>query len=127
MLKEYKRWYLELKMINGDRWHDTGYLFIQDNGKPMNPTSITSYCRKFGLKYGIEHCHPHKFRHSYASTLIMNNLDDVTLAKALGHSRPSTTKNLYGHVMNRASEKTAAIISNAYFNSDEKIKILAND
>ena len=124
LLKEYKRWYLELQMLNGDRWHDTGYLFIQDNGKPMNPTSITSYCRKFGQKYGIEHCHPHKFRHSYASTLIMNNLDDVTLAKAMGHSRPSTTKNLYGHIMNRASEKTAAIISNAYFNSEAKNKNL---
>lgn len=54
----------------------------------------------------------------------MNNLDDVTLAKAMGHSLPSTTKNLYGHVMNRASEKTAAIISNAYFNSEAKNKNL---
>lgn len=101
-------------MLNGDRWHDTGYVFVQDSGKAINPTSITSYCRKFGEKYQIEGCHPHKFRHSYASTLIMANLDDVSLAKTLGHSRPSTTKNIYGHVMDQANKKTADIISAAY-------------
>lgn len=114
LLHKYKQWYQELKLLNGDRWHETGYLFVQGNGLPMNPTSITSYCRKLGNKYGIDSCHPHKFRHSYASTLIMNNLDDVSLAKALGHSRPSTTKNIYGHVMEQANQKSADIIANAY-------------
>ena len=114
MLKEYKKYSLELKMLNGDCCHDTGYVFVQDSGKAINPTSITSYCRKFGEKYQIEGCHPHKFRHSYASTLIMANLDDVSLAKTLGHSRPSTTKNIYGHVMDQTNKKTADIISAAY-------------
>ena len=78
--------------------------------------SIIGNCRKFGKKYGITNCHPHKFRHSYASTLIFNHMDDVSLAKSLGHSRPSTTKNLYGHVMDRAQERSASIIENAYLN-----------
>ena len=41
LLKEYKRWYMELKMSNGDRWKDTGYLFVKDDGSPMHPGSIT--------------------------------------------------------------------------------------
>ena len=116
LLRQYKKWYFELRMANGDRWENSGFMFVQDNGKPINPTSITSYCRKFGKKYGINHCHPHKFRHSYASTLIFNHMDDVCLARSLGHSRPSTTKNLYGHVMDRAQERSASIIENAYLN-----------
>ena len=116
LLHKYKKWYFELRIKNGDRWENSGFMFVQDNGKPMNPTSITSYCRKFGKKYGIEHCHPHKFRHSYASTLIFNHMDDISLAKSLGHSRPSTTKNLYGHVMDRAQERSASIIESAYLN-----------
>jgi len=115
LLRKYKKWYFELRMANGDRWEDTGFMFVQDNGKPMNPTSITSYCRKFGMKYNINHCHPHKFRHSYASTLIMNRLDDVSLARSMGHSRPSTSKNLYGHIMDKAQERSANIIADAYF------------
>lgn len=115
LLKRYKKWYFELRIANGDRWEESGFMFVQDNGKPMNPTSITSYCRKFGIKYNIDHCHPHKFRHSYASTLIVNHMDDVSLAKSLGHSRASTTKNLYGHVMDRAQERSASIIADAYF------------
>lgn len=115
LLRQYKKWYFELRIANGDRWEDTGFMFVQDNGKPMNPTSITSYCRKFGKKYHINHCHPHKFRHSFASTLIFNHMDDVSLARSMGHSRPSTSKNLYGHVMDRAQERTASIIADAYF------------
>lgn len=115
LLKKYKKWYFELRMANGDRWEDSGFMFVQDNGKPINPTSITSYCRKFGKKYNINHCHPHKFRHSYASTLIMNHMDDVSLARSLGHSKPSTSKNLYGHVMDKAHERSACIIADAYF------------
>lgn len=115
LLRKYKKWYFELRMANGDRWEDSGFMFVQDNGKPMNPTSITSYCRKFGKNYNINHCHPHKFRHSYASTLIMNHLDDVSLARSMGHSRPSTSKNLYGHVMDKSQERSASIIADAYF------------
>lgn len=115
LLRQYKKWYLELRLANGDRWEDSGFMFVQDNGKPMNPTSITSYCRKFGKKYNIDHCHPHKFRHSFASTLIFNHLDDVSLARSMGHSKPSTSKNLYGHIMDRAQERSASIISEAYF------------
>jgi len=115
LLKKYRKWYFELRIANGDRWQETGFMFVQDNGEPMNPTSITSYCRKFGKKYNINHCHPHKFRHSYASTLIMNHMDDVSLAKNLGHSRPSTSKNIYGHVMDKAQERSAQIITDAYF------------
>ncbi len=116
LLKKYKKWYWELRIANGDRWNDSGFMFVQDDGSPMNPTSITSYCRKFGKKYNITHCHPHKFRHSYASTLIMHHMDDVCLAKSLGHSRPSTTKNLYGHIMDKTQERSASIIENAYLN-----------
>lgn len=114
LLRQYKRWYFELRNANGDRWNDSGYMFVQDNGKPMNPTSITSYCSKFGKKYGINHCHPHKFRHTYASTLILNHMDDISLAKCLGHSKPSTTKNIYGHVMDRASDLSSEIIANSF-------------
>ena len=114
LLKKYRRWHFELRNANGDRWEETGFMFVQDNGKPMNPTSITSYCRKFGKKYGIDHCHPHKFRHTYASTLILNHMDAVSLARSMGHSRPSTSKKLYGHIMDRAQERSASIIENAY-------------
>lgn len=114
LLRRYRKWYFELRIAMGDSWEESGFMFVQYNGKPMNPTSITSYCRKFGKKYNINHCHPHKFRHSYASTLIMNHMDDVSLAKSLGHSRPSTSKNLYGHVMDKAQERSATIIADAY-------------
>ena len=39
-----------LQLANGDCWKDTGYLFTQDDGRPMNPTSITAWLRKFSMR-----------------------------------------------------------------------------
>lgn len=43
LLKEYKRWYTEQRILNADRWQKTNYLFVQEDGKPMNPDSLTDW------------------------------------------------------------------------------------
>ncbi|MGN1014554.1 MAG: tyrosine-type recombinase/integrase [Butyricicoccus sp.] len=64
----------------GDRWHDVGYVFTQDNGLPINPTSITSWLSSFGEKNHLSHIHPHAFRHTAASTMIADGVDHVPTA-----------------------------------------------
>ena len=114
LLKEYKKWQdAEAERLAG-YWEDHGYVFTQENGKPMHPDSINGKLRKIEEKYGLPHLHPHAFRHSYASALIDAGVDDVSLSGSLGHSKPSTSKDIYGHFFSRAEEKNAAIIASAY-------------
>lgn len=50
LLRRYKTSQGMLQLANGDCWKDTGYLFTQDDGRPMNPTSITAWLRKFSMR-----------------------------------------------------------------------------
>lgn len=103
-----------LRLINGDRWQDTGFVFTQDNGLPMHPGSIGSWLNKFSARHGLPHINPHVFRHTAASVLIANGIDVVTVAKMLGHSQVSTTDNIYAHIIEeertKASECLADVI-----------------
>ena len=65
LLKEYRTWYTEQRLLNGDHWVNSGYVFIKDNGQPMHPDSLTGWLAKFSKKYDLPHIHPHKFRHPY--------------------------------------------------------------
>src|SRR5699024_10315119 len=64
LLRHYRATQARLQLANGDRWHNTGYLFTQDDGEPINPTSITAWLSKFSKKHGLPHINPHAFRHS---------------------------------------------------------------
>lgn len=62
LLREYRLWYLEQRLKNGDRWQDAGFVFVRDDGRPMNPDSIWSWLQKFSKRHGLPHINPHAFR-----------------------------------------------------------------
>lgn len=48
----------------------------------------------------------HDLRHFYASGLIAAGCDVVTVQRALGHAKPSTTLETYSHLWSSAEDKT---------------------
>ena len=124
LLKSYRSWYLEQKLLYGDKWHDTNYLFVKETaeaaGLPMHPDSITQYCNNFSKRYGLPHINPHAFRHTMASVLYFNGADSVSISKRLGHSKVSTTTDIYSHIMRKADEKSAECIADALLRTDAK-------
>lgn len=111
LLRDYKQWYVELQMNNGNRWKDTGYLFVKDDGTPMIPDSITAWLSDFSKRHGLPHINPHAFRHTMASILIKNGKDIVSVSKRLGHAKVSTTTDLYSHVIQEADEESAECLA----------------
>lgn len=111
LLSEYLSWYNDLKQKNGDRWIDTGFCFVKDNGEPMMPDSITSWLRKFSDRYGLPHINPHAFRHTMATILINSGKDIVSVSKRLGHSKTSTTTDIYAHIIDEADEQSGEILA----------------
>ena len=96
----------------GSKWVDTDRLFVKWNGEPMNNNTpyfwLNEFCEKHGLPfYGI-----HSFRHLFASMLVNEGVDIVTVSGALGHSTVSTTSNIYCHMLDNSQAKVSEAITN---------------
>jgi integrase len=115
LLEQYKAWYDEQAKISGSKWEQTDFLFVQDNGKPMNPDSLTDYCRKFSERNGLPHINPHALRHTQASLLYFKGVDSISISKRLGHKNVSTTTDMYGHIMRKADEISAECVADVVF------------
>lgn len=121
LLGEYKAEFMELKASNGDRWKGTetlatirtnkwiknDYMFVQEDGQPMHPDSITDWLSKFSKRHCLPHINPHAFRHTMASILISQGVDVVTVSKQLGHEKVSTTTDIYSHIIDQVSDKAS--------------------
>lgn len=111
LLRQHKREQLRLQISNGDRWINTGFVFTQDNGQPMNPDSITGWLKDFSARHGLPHINPHAFRHTVASVLLANGTDIVTVSKQLGHASVNTTENFYSHIIEENKAKASECIA----------------
>jgi integrase/recombinase XerD len=61
-------------------------LFLVKYDRPMNKTALRLVIAHLGKKVGIEKCHPHRFRHTFAITYLRSGGDLFTLQALLGHS-----------------------------------------
>ena len=64
----------------------------------ISPNKLDYYFRKLKKECKLdENIHFHSLRHTYATNCVMNNIDIKSLSEMLGHSKVSTTLNLYVH------------------------------
>lgn len=122
LLQKWRTEQLRLKLLNGDRWEETGFVYTRDDGKPMNPDSVTDWLNKFSRDHRLPHIHPHAFRHTAASTMIANGVDLVTTACELGHANANTTAMIYAHQIAIARAKAADVRGGVFSNRDKKQK-----
>lgn len=94
------------------------FVFTQNNSAdPIHPDTPTRYFALLGKKYGINHMHPHKLRHTFASIAITNGADAVSVAELLGHSNTEVLFRYYTS-SNEASVKRASLLyQNAILNA----------
>ena len=65
---------------------DTDRVFVTDEGQPMGRDDLARLVKRMGQRAGVEDCHPHRFRHTFAVLSLKNGIDPYTLQNALGHS-----------------------------------------
>lgn len=90
------------------------YVFSQGNDpSPIHPQSPTRYLRNFEKKYGIDHLHPHKLRHSFASIAITHGADVASVSEKLGHSDKAVTLRMYTHADQESIKRASNIFRDA--------------
>lgn len=112
LLEEYKVWYEEQKSFYGEFWTNSDRLFVQADGKPMHPTTISKWFIKFIGEIGLPVINFHGLRHTNATLLISQNVDIAVVAARLGHAQISTTYNFYVHPLKSHNRTAGAVLEN---------------
>lgn len=75
------------------------YLFPRQDSDHITINSVQQYVRRLAAKIGLQDvkCHPHIFRHTFATIFIAKGGSDVALMEILGHSSLQTTQK-YTHL-----------------------------
>lgn len=72
-------------------------LFIFGGVKPLSPSTINRRKEKACKKANLRPITLHQFRHSHATLLLQNGIMINEVSKRLGHSKVSTTLDVYSH------------------------------
>lgn len=118
ILCELREFQLRQADIFGDKWVESGRLFTKETGEPQHPNTSYHWLEKFCARNGLPFYGLHSFRHLFASLLVGNGVDIVTVSGVLGHSAVSTTSNIYCHMLEDARVRTSDTVASALRLSD---------
>ena len=89
----------------------TYVILSQANGTPPNPSTFSQWLRRYLQRHKFEHVTPHGLRHFYTTYLLVNGADVKTVSKLMGHSKTSTTLNIYAAITQEGYDKVEAILN----------------
>ena len=112
LLEQYKLWYDEQKSFCGELWTDFNRLFVQADGKPMHPSTISKWFVKYVGQIGLPVINFHGLRHTNASLLVAQNIDIAVISARLGHAQISTTLDFYVHPLLSHNRKAGYALEN---------------
>jgi len=112
LLEEYKLWYEEQKSIYGELWTNSDRLFVQADGNPMHPSSISKWFVRYVSTIGLPVINFHGLRHTNASLLVAQNVDIAVISARLGHAQISTTLDFYVHPLLSHNRKAGYALEN---------------
>jgi integrase len=77
------------------------------DGKPESPNRITKAWPVAMAAIGMKGVTLHSLRHTHASMLIASGVDILTISRRLGHSSPTITLSVYGHLVHGTDDRAA--------------------
>lgn len=90
-----------------------GHVFTTEKGRWIRKDSLSHRWYRFFTRKNLPAVNFHGLRHTAASLMLSSGVDVRTVSAVLGHAQPSTTLNIYGHMMTAASDRAAAAIDAA--------------
>lgn len=88
------------------------YVFNTSAGTPYTPNNLEKDFTRLLEQLHITGKRFHCFRHTHASMLLAAGVPVLDVSVRLGHSKPSHTLDLYGHVLYGYGERSAMVTAN---------------
>ena len=93
--------------------NNSDFCFTDLNGNPLGYSNFSCYLSLAAKEYGLP-ITAKSFRNSFVKTAIMNSVSLKVVQNILGHSKLSTTADIYGDLKSEDTYFTADIIEKAY-------------
>ena len=103
----------------GDLWQDNGLIFRSDVGTPIWPDNITRTYNRLIERAGMPRIRIHDTRHTYATMALKSGANLLAVSRQLGHARPSTTSDTYGHIDSEMQREVSDVVGGVLFGPDE--------
>lgn len=101
---------MTLKALSGDCWEENDLVFTSEIGTPLDNSNVLKEFYIVLNKAGLPKIRFHDLRHTAASLLLNNGQGIMAVSKLLGHSKPSVTLDIYGHVYSESMEEVARVM-----------------
>ncbi|WP_214699834.1 tyrosine-type recombinase/integrase [Exiguobacterium sp. s57] len=89
------------------RHSESQYLLLSQRGGRLHRDAIRDWLAKITDDVGVQHLHPHLFRHTFATRLIRKGVDLTTVSRLTGHASVNMTAKYY--IQTTKEEKLAAV------------------
>jgi integrase len=94
----------------GKRWVNNNLVFPNGVGNPMEPSNMRLDFNRVLEEAGLPKIRFHDLRHTAASLMLNNNIPPLVVSRILGHSRPSTTMDIYAHLYHASLNEAAMLM-----------------
>lgn len=101
----------------GEYWQETGYVFVQENGRPLFPDTPSLVFRRLIRQAGLRSVRVHDLRHLHATELLQQGEQLHVVAERLGHRDAMVTATIYAHVTNKQAETASLRFADAFSNA----------
>jgi integrase len=112
LLNEFRQW----KLQSGK----SAMVFVDTFGKPMGFKHAYRILARVCKKAGVRKLSMHNLRHSFASQLLIAGVPLLRVSHLMGHSKPSTTLDVYAHWAASEDSDAEAVLASRIFAAEEK-------
>lgn len=103
----------EQKLRLGSAYQDNKLMFPSELGNYTDARNHLRSWKRALESIGVEYKGFHALRHTYATQLIMNNRDILTVSRLLGHSNIETTQR-YTHILQENKAESVQVLNSLF-------------
>lgn len=123
-LKKYQNEQKRYKEIMGEKWVESGKVFTCRYGDLVFAEGMSARFRRFLQRYELDYITLHQIRHTSISYLLMKGVPLAVVSERAGHSDPTVTAKIYGHVFKKNKKAIAPVAEMMFGSAKEEVEYI---
>lgn len=113
-LRSWKRRQAAERIASGGAWQDSGYVFVDELGRPPHPETVSRWWREAIERAGVRPIRLHDAQHTAASVLLRARVPLKVASERLGHADVAVTMRVYQQVTTADDSEAADALAAAF-------------